>query len=532
VVEFCTADLRRIKKEVEGKDLPQYISPADAAELERQAANNEQEAMQGEPKEQPSKDDITSDPQKGFWDLPTREEFNRNMRIDSGVARPREADTEARKAWELEQTEKHFTGDKPPKLEEMDPVFVEALERSAEALGMGLEEFTDQFWEHLNAPAKDPEGAPQSETTEGNVIQGSFTQGIGEAIDEAVIEGQTRTASAGGNIETRKASPVLDLLGHTEGTDKGRGYNETLAYGALTGGDMDLVNMTLGEIDKLQTQMLRHPDNKWNSSAVGRYQIVRKTMRGLKRQMGLSDDTKFTPELQDKMAMALLRGRGYDKWLAGQKSDTSFLNSMAREWASVPTSKGTGYYDGQRTGTSVAGVMSAFDFVRNDKVGLSFGHTEDDGHDHSHDFEFDHGTPSGDLGKLLTASDRGYDPDMDNVQDDVKTRLVALQKAFGKQLPVVSGYRDPERNKRGGGAKKSQHMHGNAVDISVRDMPIEERKRLIRMASEAGFTGIGVYANSLHFDIGGRRYWGPSHSGSSLPSWASGVIAEHMKRTS
>lgn len=26
--------------------------------------------------------------------------------------------------------------------------------------------------------------------------------------------------------------PVLDLIGHTEGTDKGDGYNETLAYGA------------------------------------------------------------------------------------------------------------------------------------------------------------------------------------------------------------------------------------------------------------------------------------------------------------
>jgi len=27
--------------------------------------------------------------------------------------------------------------------------------------------------------------------------------------------------------------PVLDLLGLSEGTDKGRGYNETLAYGRI-----------------------------------------------------------------------------------------------------------------------------------------------------------------------------------------------------------------------------------------------------------------------------------------------------------
>ena len=40
--------------------------------------------------------------------------------------------------------------------------------------------------------------------------------------------------------------PLLDLIGLTEGTDKrrgggpGRGYNETLAYGRLTGGEVDL----------------------------------------------------------------------------------------------------------------------------------------------------------------------------------------------------------------------------------------------------------------------------------------------------
>ncbi len=33
--------------------------------------------------------------------------------------------------------------------------------------------------------------------------------------------------------------PMLDLIGFTEGTDKGDGYNETLAYGAYTGGDVN-----------------------------------------------------------------------------------------------------------------------------------------------------------------------------------------------------------------------------------------------------------------------------------------------------
>lgn len=59
--------------------------------------------------------------------------------------------------------------------------------------------------------------------------------------------------------------PLLDLIGLTEGTDKGRGYNETLAYGRLTGGPVDLVGMTLSQIDALQTRMLQHKENVWNS---------------------------------------------------------------------------------------------------------------------------------------------------------------------------------------------------------------------------------------------------------------------------
>lgn len=32
--------------------------------------------------------------------------------------------------------------------------------------------------------------------------------------------------------------PLLDLIGFTEGTDKGRGYNETLAYGKMLDGEV------------------------------------------------------------------------------------------------------------------------------------------------------------------------------------------------------------------------------------------------------------------------------------------------------
>ena len=96
--------------------------------------------------------------------------------------------------------------------------------------------------------------------------------------------------------------PLLDLIGHAEGTDRKRGYNETLAYGAFTGGDVDLVTMTLEEIDALQTRMLKHPQNRFNSSALGRYQIIRTTLRAIRKTLKLSPSALFDAEMQDRCA--------------------------------------------------------------------------------------------------------------------------------------------------------------------------------------------------------------------------------------
>lgn len=122
-------------------------------------------------------------------------------------------------------------------------------------------------------------------------------------------------------------------------------------------------------------------------------------------------------------------------------------------------------------------------------------------------------------------------PDVSGVHAPVMELFRKTQDAFGQSIPIVSGFRDPERNKRAGGAKASQHMHGNALDLDVSKLSQEERIALIRTASAQGFTGIGVYANSLHLDTGPRRYWGPDHHSGSLPGWAKDALDEHMAGT-
>jgi TP901 family phage tail tape measure protein len=129
---------------------------------------------------------------------------------------------------------------------------------------------------------------------------------------------------------------ILDLIGFVEGTDKGRGYNETLGYGAYTGGPVNLINMTLKEVRALQKQMLAHPDNTYNSSAVGRYQIVGQTLQGLMDQFGLSGDELFDEDMQDRLARQLVRGRlgqgkegFYNEWEGFKKAGTPWSTIQA-----------------------------------------------------------------------------------------------------------------------------------------------------------------------------------------------------------
>lgn len=179
-----------------------------------------------------------------------------------------------------------------------------------------------------------------------------------------------RTISSGAPISRADRyyvyRPMLDLIGFTEGTDKGDGYNETLAYGAFTGGDVDLVAMTLKDLDALQTKMLQHPKNRLKSSACGRYQIVRTTARDIREKLPerYPADRHYDAGCQDEMACYLLGVRGIDKYLAGRLAEDALIDNFAREWASLPTTEGKGFYGGQHAAVSPARVRQALAEVR------------------------------------------------------------------------------------------------------------------------------------------------------------------------
>lgn len=146
--------------------------------------------------------------------------------------------------------------------------------------------------------------------------QGGITQGP--------LSGNVVRLAAGG------ANPFLDFIARHEGTagQPGGGYNTSLGYGRfLPGGhEMNLTGMTLDQIHGLQRQMLANPENPFNSSAIGRYQITDRTMMGLRQQMGLSGDELFSPQLQDRMALRLMLNRGGNA--AGLRNEWASLKNV------------------------------------------------------------------------------------------------------------------------------------------------------------------------------------------------------------
>lgn len=213
----------------------------------------------------------------------------------------------------------------------------------------------------------------------------SFGSGDGEALAGMMgnfggggLTQQGAPAGASGAAVGAGSKNILNMISAAEGTTDKKamakqgvqsGYDVTLGYGAYdpAGPHKPVSQMSLGELKRFQGKMLRHTNNKMNSSAVGRYQIVRKTLIELQKRYGIPDSAIFTPQLQDALALGLLEQRGVFK---AQRGDVA-QNRAATIWASIPRSDtGRSHYatsHSQPTGTTTTEVQDALAGVANEK---------------------------------------------------------------------------------------------------------------------------------------------------------------------
>ncbi len=116
----------------------------------------------------------------------------------------------------------------------------------------------------------------------------------------------------------------------------------------------EILDMTLSQLYADMRKRARQS----GSSASGRYQYIRKTLVGVAKSMGLDPkETKFTPEIQDKIVIYHLRlNHGLDSWMRGKTSDQDFLKRLSKTWAGLPKDmSGQSYYAGDKIGNK-AGI--------------------------------------------------------------------------------------------------------------------------------------------------------------------------------
>ncbi|MDQ2634393.1 MAG: hypothetical protein M3Y78_11730 [Pseudomonadota bacterium] len=136
---------------------------------------------------------------------------------------------------------------------------------------------------------------------------------------------------------------LLNFIGKVESNNN---YNAYFRHAGNTDSPR-LTGLTIRKVRAFQDDLVARGSR---SSAAGKYQIIRKTLDGICRNLNLSGNELFDEAMQDLMAIRLLRERGLDKFKAGRIGPETFANNIAMEWASMPVTTGPkaghSFYDG------------------------------------------------------------------------------------------------------------------------------------------------------------------------------------------
>ena len=114
------------------------------------------------------------------------------------------------------------------------------------------------------------------------------------------------------------------------------------------------------------------------------------------------------------------------------------------------------------------------------------------------------------LNHFLRDSREGAETEMDPLLFDVLWHT-QMHVGFSGAVEVLSAFRSPTTNAwlasvNRGVANDSQHMNGNAMDISMPGVPVFKIRQVAR---SLGMGGVGFYLRSgfVHIDTGPVRYW-------------------------
>jgi uncharacterized protein YcbK (DUF882 family) len=129
------------------------------------------------------------------------------------------------------------------------------------------------------------------------------------------------------------------------------------------------------------------------------------------------------------------------------------------------------------------------------------------------------------MGDLSEHFSRSEFADHETGECQVNPKLIAalelLRGIAGKEIHIDSGYRSPGTNKEVGGVSHSQHVIGNAADISIAGLSTYKLFVLAEQVEDFRNGGIGIYPGEtfIHVDVRPNRTRWARVSGSYVSIW-------------
>ena len=181
-------------------------------------------------------------------------------------------------------------------------------------------------------------------------------------------EGESEEKSSGSTLSKTQQEALQVLAKYESGA---AGYDAVNQIGTKGGrgvegfsGDIkkmpqhkgrSLTDFTVGEIKALQHDDKTMSNEEWKSAgklhAVGAYQFIGNTLPGVAARAGIPDTAKFSPAVQDLMALQLIKERGISPWVGPSDKATAAERAIVEKARSEPIA-----YDK----TSGGGAITAF----------------------------------------------------------------------------------------------------------------------------------------------------------------------------
>jgi uncharacterized protein (TIGR02594 family) len=184
--------------------------------------------------------------------------------------------------------------------------------------------FFSEFLSDAGKPSVKLLGGNQSNTVKESVFPRARIADIRWHSD---VNTQMMQAVTGATVT--EFSPLIELIAEHE---SGGNYEAFIGNGGNTS-NPKLTGMTIGEILRFQDKLV---NSGHESGACGRYQIIKKTLKGLMAALKLAQADLFDAAMQDRLALQLLKQRGLGGFMEGKLTVEKFALEIAKEWASLP----------------------------------------------------------------------------------------------------------------------------------------------------------------------------------------------------